>query len=136
MANRIARGEALSFKQEDLSIKGHALELRIYAEDPNNDFLPDIGTLQVYDPPSGPGIRVDEGYEAGMDIPIYYDPMIAKLVTYGPNRQAAIGKMIAAINAYQIEGHATTLSFGRFVCEHPAFISGQFDTHIPLNRIP
>lgn len=126
---RIARGEALAFRQEELSIKGHALELRVYAEDPTNDFLPDIGKLEQYKTPQGPNIRVDDGYEAGMDIPIYYDPMIAKLITYGANRQAAIGKMLEAIENYRIEGVATTLPFGRFVCEHPAFVSGNFDTH-------
>src|SRR5690606_12674427 len=85
--------------------------------------------LEKYDAPSGPGIRVDDGYTEGMDIPIYYDPMIAKLIAYGPNRQAAIGKMLEAIRSYEIEGVATTLPFGRFVFEHPAFITGAFDTH-------
>ncbi|HEY0898414.1 MAG TPA: acetyl-CoA carboxylase biotin carboxylase subunit, partial [Sphingobacteriaceae bacterium] len=77
---RIARGEKISFRQEDLEINGHAIELRVYAEDPKNNFLPDIGTLETYKLPQGPGIRVDDGFEQGMEIPIYYDPMIAKLV--------------------------------------------------------
>jgi acetyl-CoA carboxylase biotin carboxylase subunit len=80
---KIARGEKLSFKQEDLKIRGHAIEVRVYAEDPANNFLPDIGRLQTYITPKGPGVRVDDGFEQGMEIPIYYDPMIAKLVTYG-----------------------------------------------------
>lgn len=126
---RIARGECIPFQQEELSIQGHAVELRVYAEDPTNNFLPDIGQLKQYQPPSGEGIRVDDGYEAGMEIPIYYDPMIAKLITYGADRQAAIGKMLEAIKNYRIEGVSTTLSFGRFVFEHPAFLSGKFDTH-------
>ena len=126
---RIARGEALAFQQEDLQIQGHALELRVYAEDPTNNFLPDIGLLKQYQTPQGPGIRVDDGYEAGMTIPIYYDPMISKLITYGADRQAAIRKMLEAIAGYHIEGVATTLPFGRFVFEHPAFVSGNFDTH-------
>lgn len=126
---RIARGEALPFRQEELSIHGHALELRVYAEDPANNFLPDIGTLSTYQPPAGSGIRVDDGYTEGMVIPIYYDPMIAKLITFGENRQAAIRKMLEAIEAYEIEGVQTTLPFGRFVFEHEAFTSGRFDTH-------
>ncbi len=126
---RIARGEALSFRQEDLSIQGHAIELRIYAEDPANNFLPDIGKLQTYITPKGPGVRVDDGFEQGMNIPIYYDPMIAKLVTYGDTREAAIERMTRAIEEYHITGIQTTLGFGRFVMQHQAFVSGQFDTH-------
>jgi len=126
---RIARRETLSFKQEDLQIKGHAIELRVYAEDPDNNFLPDIGTLQTYVTPKGPGVRVDDGFEQGMEIPIYYDPMIAKMVTYGENRGEAIERMIRAIDEYQITGITTTLGFGKFVMQHEAFRSGKFDTH-------
>ncbi len=126
---KIARGEPLSFKQEDLSINGHALELRVYAEDPFNDFLPSIGKLEKYVIPSGEGIRVDDGYTEGMDIPIYYDPMIAKLVAYGKDRNQALQRMRSAISHYIIEGVSTTLPFGAFVMEHPAFVSGNFDTH-------
>jgi acetyl-CoA carboxylase, biotin carboxylase subunit len=124
----VALGAPLSFSQEDLFITGHAMELRVYAEDPTNNFLPDIGTLTTYKRPQGPGVRVDDGFEEGMEIPIYYDPMIAKLVTYGKNRQEAIEKMIRAIDEYQITGIETTLPFGRFVMEHEAFRSGNFDT--------
>jgi len=130
---RVARGEKLSFSQEDLSIKGHAVELRVYAEDPLNNFLPSVGTLETYRIPEGEGIRVDNGYEEGMEIPIYYDPMIAKLVTYDKDRMAAIQKMREAIQGYEIEGIATTLPFGKFVCEHDAFLSGNFDTHFVKN---
>lgn len=126
---KIARGEKLSFKQEDLKINGHAIELRIYAEDPNNNFLPDIGTLQTYKTPKGNGVRVDDGFEQGMEIPIYYDPMIAKLITYGKDRDEARERMIRAINEYEITGIETTLNFGKFVMQHDAFISGNFDTH-------
>lgn len=126
---RIARGEPLSFTQDDLKIKGHAIEVRVYAEDPANNFLPDIGNLQTYVTPKGPGIRVDDGFEQGMDIPIYYDPMIAKLVSYGKDRQEAIERMIRAIDEYQITGIQTTLAFGKFVMQHEAFVSGNFDTH-------
>ncbi|MDB4902296.1 MAG: accA1 [Mucilaginibacter sp.] len=126
---RIARGEAISFKQEDLQIKGHAIELRVYAEDPDNNFLPDIGTLQTYVTPKGPGVRVDDGFEQGMEIPIYYDPMIAKLITYGKDRAESIERMLRAIDEYHITGITTTLGFGKFVMQHEAFTSGNFDTH-------
>lgn len=126
---KIARGEALSFKQEDLKINGHAIELRVYAEDPNNNFLPDIGKLKRYKIPQGPGVRVDDGFREGMEIPIYYDPMIAKLITHGEDRKEAIDRMIRAIKDYTISGIETTLAFGRFVMKHDAFVSGNFDTH-------
>jgi acetyl-CoA carboxylase biotin carboxylase subunit len=126
---KIARGEKLSFTQDDLKINGHAVELRVYAEDPKNNFLPDIGNLQTYITPKGNGVRVDDGFEQGMDIPIYYDPMIAKLITFGKDREEAIQRMIRAIDEYEITGIETTLAFGKFVMQHPAFISGNFDTH-------
>jgi len=126
---RIARGEKLPFTQNDLSINGHAIELRVYAEDPLNNFLPGTGTLTKYIKPQGEGIRVDDGYKEGLDIPVYYDPMIAKLITHGKDRTDAIQKMKAAISDYTIEGVPTTLPFGTFVFEHDAFISGRFDTH-------
>jgi acetyl-CoA carboxylase biotin carboxylase subunit len=126
---RVARGEALPISQTDLKINGHALELRIYAEDPLNNFLPSVGQLEKYKIPAGSGIRVDGGYEEGMEVPIYYDPMLAKLVVHGANRSEAIQKMKEAIEMYEVEGVATTLPFGQFVMEHPAFISGNFDTH-------
>lgn len=130
---KVARGEKLNIRQEDLTIKGHALELRIYAEDPLNNFLPSVGTLETYIRPTGEGVRLDDGYEEGMEIPIYYDPMIAKLITYGKTREEATQLMIKAIQDYKIEGIATTLPFGKFVCEHEAFTSGNFDTHFVKN---
>ncbi|WP_281681764.1 acetyl-CoA carboxylase biotin carboxylase subunit, partial [Zunongwangia profunda] len=130
---KIARGEVLSIKQEDLKIKGHALELRVYAEDAMDNFLPSVGKLEKYQLPHGEKIRVDNGFEEGMDVPIYYDPMLAKLITYGKNREEAIQLMIKAINDYQVEGVSTTLSFGKFVFEHEAFTSGKFDTHFVKN---
>jgi len=126
---RVARGERLPFAQEDLRIQGHALELRVYAEDPLNNFLPSVGKLQRYRVPEGAGIRVDGGFEEGMEVPIYYDPMLAKLVVHAPDRTAAIQRMKEAIAAYEVEGVATTLPFGRFVLDHPAFVSADFDTH-------
>ena len=130
---KVARGEKLSFTQEDLNIKGHAVELRIYAEDPLNDFLPSIGKLETYIRPTGDGVRLDDGYDEGMDIPIYYDPMIAKLVTYADTRTAAIQKMKQAIADYKIVGPQTTLPFGKFVMENEHFVSGKFDTHFVKN---
>ncbi len=129
MQIRVARGEALTVKQEDLQITGHAMELRVYAEDPLNDFLPSVGNLEVYQLPVGEGIRVDNGFEQGMDVPIYYDPMLAKLITYGKTREESIELMIKAIADYKVEGISTTLPFGTFVMEHEAFRSGNFDTH-------
>ena len=126
---RVARGEQLSFTQDDLKINGHALEIRVYAEDPANNFLPDIGKLVTYRRPMGPGVRVDDGFEEGMDIPIYYDPMIAKLITHGKDRDEAIARMVRAIDEYTITGCQTTLGFCRWAIQHPAFVSGDFDTH-------
>lgn len=125
---QIARGEKLSFKQDDLNIQGHAMELRVYAENPLKDFLPSVGVLETYKLPEGENIRVDNGFEQGMEVPIYYDPMMAKLITYGENREEAIAKMIEAIDAYKIKGVETTLAFGKFVFQHEAFKSGNFDT--------
>jgi propionyl-CoA carboxylase alpha chain len=124
----IAEGKPLSFTQEDLTIQGHAVEVRVYAEDPKNNFLPDIGKLLTYQWPQGPGIRVDDGFEEGMEIPIYYDPMIAKLIAHGATRQEAIDRMIRAIDDYRITGIQTTLDFCRFALSHQAFQSGNFDT--------
>jgi acetyl-CoA carboxylase biotin carboxylase subunit len=124
----IAEGHPLSFSQDELTIHGHSLEIRVYAEDPANNFLPDIGKLETYRRPQGPGVRVDDGFEEGMDIPIYYDPMIAKLITHGENRQDAIDRMLRAIDDYRITGIQTTLDFCRFALQHEAFVSGDFNT--------
>jgi len=125
----IADGKKISFSQEDLKINGHAMEVRVYAEDPSNNFLPDIGTLSTYKIPQGPGVRVDDGMEEGMEIPIYYDPMIAKLITHGADRTEAMDRMIRAIDDYVITGVQTTLPFCKFAMQHEAFRSGNFDTH-------
>jgi acetyl-CoA carboxylase biotin carboxylase subunit len=125
---RIAEGHPLPFKQEDLTIRGHAIELRVCAEDPANNFLPDTGTLERYQTPKGPGVRVDDGYEEGAQIPIYYDPMIAKLIAWGATREQAIDRLLRAIEEYQIQGIQTTLPFGSWALQQPAFRDGQFDT--------
>jgi len=126
---KIARGEQLSFTQDDLRINGHAIELRVYAEDPFDNFVPSINILSKYNLPVGEGIRVDNGYEEGAPIPIYYDPMLSKLTVHGTSRKAAIEKMLYAIQHFEIKGIASTLDFGAFVMKHPDFVSGKFDTN-------
>ena len=125
---RIAEGYPLSFNQQDLSIRGHAIEVRVYAENAAAGFFPDTGILTRYRPPTGPGIRVDDGVEEGQEISIYYDPMLAKLVVHAHDRDAAIERCLQAIDAYEIIGVETTLDFGRFALDHSAFRSGEFDT--------
>ncbi len=124
----VARGHKLSFSQDDLKIKGHAIELRVCAEDPFNNFLPDTGKLEIYQPPKGPGIRVDDGYEEGMDIPIFYDPLISKLVAYAATRDEAIDRLCRAIDEYYVKGIQTTLPFGKWAVQTEPFRSGNFDT--------
>ena len=125
----VAEGEKLPFTQEDLSIKGHAVELRICAEDPFNQFLPCTGVLKTYCPPVMENVRLDDAFIAGMEVSIFYDPLIGKLIAFGDNRNAAIRNLLKAIKRFDISGIETTLPFGKFVCEHPNFISGEFDTH-------
>ena len=126
---RIAKGEKLKYKQKDIRLDGHAIELRVYAEDPENEFLPSIGKLNEYIEPEGPNIRVDSGFEEGMEIPIYYDPMISKLIVHAVSRTRAISIMKKAISEYRIKGIKTTLPFGELIMNHEAFSSGNFDTH-------
>lgn len=130
----VANGEILSFKQSDLQINGHSIELRVYAEDPDNSFLPDTGLIQDYQLPGGHGVRVDHGTTEGSEISVYYDPMISKLVTHAETRLLAIKKMYRAINEYRINGVITTLPFGAFVMKNEAFISGDFDTNFIPNH--
>jgi acetyl-CoA carboxylase biotin carboxylase subunit len=125
---KVARGEKLSFTQEDLKIHGHSIELRVCAEDPLNNFLPDTGKLEMYQPPKGPGVRVDDGFESGMDIPIFYDSMIAKLVVHAANRDAAIARLCRAIDEYYIKGIKNTLQFGKWAVQTEQFRNGKFDT--------
>ncbi len=131
---KVAQGEVLNIKQEDLKINGHAIELRVYAEDAINDFLPSVGRLSLYKPPVGDNIRVDDGYVEGINVPIYYDPLLSKLITYAKTRIEAIQLMRLAIYNFDIEGVETTLPFGKFVMKHDAFKSGNFDTHFVKNH--
>ena len=128
MQIEIADGKPLQMSQEELQINGHSIELRVCAEDPAHQFLPSIGKLSEYQTPIGSGIRVDDCFERGMEIPIQYDPLIAKLIVHGHDRLDAINKMKSAIRDYKVDGVETTLDYGYFVMEHPDFISGNFDT--------
>ena len=126
---RVAEGRPLPWKQEDLTINGHSIQSRIYAEDPANNFLPGPGKLIRHQAPDGPGVRVDAGVEQGDEVSIYYDPMISKLTVWGRTRPEAIRRMKRALSEYEIAGVPTTIPFCRFVMEHEAFTSGIFSTH-------
>lgn len=126
---RVAAGEPLPFSQEDIKKSGHAVECRIYAEDPVDNFLPSTGTLLRHRIPSGPGVRVDAGVEEGGAVTINYDPMISKLSVHAPTREKAIHKMIRALSEYEISGCKTTIPFCDFTMRHEAFISAEYDTH-------
>ena len=126
---RVAEGEPLDIEQDDLSMHGHAIECRVYAEDPANQFLPDPGPLHRHAAPSGFGVRVDAGVEQGGAVLIHYDPMIAKLTTWGRTRDEAIRRMERALDEYEIAGVTTTIPFCAFAMRHEAFRSGQFSTH-------
>lgn len=125
----VAEGKELPKKQHELSINGHSIEIRLYAEDTFNGFTPDIGSLKRYRRPQGDYVRVDDAFEEGMEIPIYYDPMIAKLVVWGDDREVAMNRMVEAIDQYQVSGIKHNLDFCKYVLKHPAFVSGDFDTN-------
>lgn len=126
---RIAEGEALGYTSDHITMCGHAIECRVFAEDPANHFLPDPGMVLRHHPPAGFGVRLDSGIEEGHDIPIHYDPLIAKLSTWGRSRDEAIRRMKRALHEYEVAGVQTTLPFCRFVMEHEAFRTGQLSTH-------
>ena len=125
----VAEGKELPKKQHELSINGHSIEIRLYAEDTFNGFTPDIGSLKRYRRPQGDYVRVDDAFEEGMEIPIYYDPMIAKLVVWGDDREVAMNRIVEAIDQYQVSGIKHNLDFCKYVLKHPAFVSGDFDTN-------
>lgn len=123
----IASGNRLSFKQSDIKISGHAIECRIYAEDPFNDFLPSTGLIKVYKEPAGPGVRVDSGFIENSVIGIYYDPLLSKLISWAPTRIEAISKMQRALSEYRIGGLRTNLNFIDTILNSVEFQKGSFD---------
>ena len=124
----IAAGNTLSFGQEDVRWRGWAIECRISAEDPARDFLPATGRVTRLELPSGPGVRVECGIYEGFEVPVYYDPLVAKLLTWGMTRDEAIARMVRALDEFKVEGIKTTIPFHREVMRHPAFLSGNYHT--------
>ncbi|VAW31539.1 Methylcrotonyl-CoA carboxylase biotin-containing subunit, partial [hydrothermal vent metagenome] len=133
---RIAAGEPLPFTQSEIQQRGHAIECRIYAEDPAHNFLPSIGEITVYQPPSGPGVRVDDGIVSGTAVTPYYDPMLAKVITWGRNRNEAIGKMVQALQQTVLLGVTTNISYLLDILQEPTFLSGQTNTNYLQTHLP
>ena len=125
---RVAAGEKLPFEQEDLAINGHSIEARIYAEDPDNNFVPSPGEIVVYRPAAGPGIRVDSGVYQGARVTVFYDPMVAKLVVWGRDRAEAIERLRRALSEFVVKGIKTSIPFHQKVVNHPVFLAGKYDT--------
>ena len=125
---QVAAGADLPFKQEELVPHGHAIECRIIAEDPEKNFMPSPGTIRGLRIPTGPGIRDDGGIYAGYTVPIYYDPLLSKLIAHGRDREEAVARMARALDEYRIDGVKTSISFHRKVMGHPAFIAGDLST--------
>jgi acetyl-CoA carboxylase biotin carboxylase subunit len=125
---RLAAGEPLSFRQEDVTLRGHALECRVLAEDPERGFLPCPGRITAYQPPAGPGVRLDSHCYPGYAVPPDYDSLLAKVVTWGPDRHTAIRRMARALAEYRIEGVATNIPFLRQLMADPDFLAGRFHT--------
>ncbi|RMG95085.1 MAG: acetyl-CoA carboxylase biotin carboxylase subunit [Chloroflexi bacterium] len=132
---RIAAGEPLAFTQDEIQQRGHAIECRIYAEDPANQFLPSIGEVAWYRPPSGPGVRVDDGIETGSHVSPYYDPMLAKVITWGQDRDEAIRKMVRALREMIVLGVTTNISYLLAILEEPHFQMGHTPTNYLSNHL-
>jgi len=132
---RVAAGEPLPFRQADVAPRGHAMELRIYAEDPAKNFFPSPGTITVWKPPRGPGIRLDSGVEQGSVVSVHYDPLLAKLVVSSATREETITRALAAINGFQVEGVKTNIPLHAQILRHPEFCAGDFDTGFLYNRL-
>jgi acetyl-CoA carboxylase biotin carboxylase subunit len=133
---RIAAGEPLSFAQNDIQQRGHAIECRIYAEDPAQNFLPSIGEITVYQPPSGPGVRVDDGIVSGTAVTPYYDPMLAKVITWGRSREEAIGKMVQALRQTILLGVTTNIPYLLDILQETTFLDGQTSTNYLQIHLP
>jgi acetyl-CoA carboxylase biotin carboxylase subunit len=125
---RVAAGEALPFRQEELSINGHSIEARIYAEDPDHNFAPSPGEILVYRPAAGPGVRVDSGVYQGARVTVFYDPMVAKLVVWGRDRGEAIERLRRALSEFVVKGIKTSIPFHQRLVHHPRFLEGHYDT--------
>jgi acetyl-CoA carboxylase biotin carboxylase subunit len=125
---RVAAGEKLPFRQEDIKLRGHAIECRVYAEDPDNKFFPSPGQITRLISPSGPGIRRDSGMYEGWTVPIEYDPLLAKLVGYGATRDEAINRLLRALYEYFVGGIKTNISLFRRILKDPDFRAGKIDT--------
>ncbi len=125
----VAAGEQLPFSQDDLKQTGHAIECRIYAEDPANNFVPATGRIHMYQPPQGTNIRTDSGVAAGSEITVYYDPMVAKLLAWAPTREQAIARMTYALDNFVILGPTTNIPYLRRILNHPEFVAGNTHTH-------
>jgi pyruvate carboxylase subunit A len=126
---KIANGDELSYEQKDIQVNGHAIECRINAEDPLNDFAPNPGKITGYRSPGGPGVRLDSGVYMNYTIPTFYDSMISKLITYGRNRNDAINRMKRALSEYIILGVKTTIPFHKAILRNSSFLSGDLNTH-------
>ncbi len=125
---RIAAGQSLRFTQQDVVLRGHAIECRIYAEDPDRNFMPNPGVIERLRTPNGPGVRDDSGVYQGFEVPIYYDPMLSKLVAWGSNRKEAIARMKRALSEYVVDGIKTTIGFFKDILDHEEFLQGNLDT--------
>ena len=125
---RIAAGEKLPFTQADVNLRGHAIECRVYAEDPANDYFPSPGEIALLSEPAGPGIRVDSGIYVGWNVPLEYDPLLAKLIGYGEGREQAIGRLKRALDEYTVGGVKTNLALFRRILSDPEFLAGNTDT--------
>ncbi|MBX6378245.1 MAG: acetyl-CoA carboxylase biotin carboxylase subunit, partial [Clostridia bacterium] len=125
---RIAAGEPLGFRQEDVPLRGWAIECRINAEDPDRRWLPSPGTLTAFDPPSGPWVRVDSGVAAGHTVQPFYDSLVAKLTAWGRDRDEAIARLRRALAEFRVEGIKTTIGFHQTLLDHPDFRAGRYDT--------
>jgi len=126
---RIAMGEKLTHTQDDVRGMGHAIEVRIYAEDPQSNFLPSAGRIEHLEIPGGPGVRLDSNMFEGQEISLYYDPILGKLIAFGSSRRSAIRRLVQALREFQVTGIKTTIPFLLRVLEHPNFRSGEFDTN-------
>jgi acetyl-CoA carboxylase biotin carboxylase subunit len=130
----IADGEKLAYRQEDIKISGHAIETRIYAEDPDNNFMPCPGVITHISEPMGYGVRVDGYTYKGYKIPIYYDPMISKMICWGKDRDEAIARMKRSLKEYKVTGVKTSIKFLRKIMDVPDFVQGKYDTHFIENN--